>query len=78
MFATAGIISLQSWAQRHSSANEAAVIFAFEPACAAIAAYFLLGETMAWRGVLGAGLLIAGMIASQWLPTRKARGQLVA
>ena len=68
LFATAGIISLQTWAQRHSSANEAAVMYSFEPACAAIAAYFLLGETMTWRGLLGAGLLICGMIVSQWMP----------
>ncbi|MDP9107449.1 MAG: DMT family transporter [Pseudomonadota bacterium] len=69
VFATAAIISLQTWAQRHSSANEAAVIYAFEPACAAIAGYLLLGETMAWRGLLGAALLIAGMIVSQWMPS---------
>lgn len=77
MFATAGIISLQTWAQRQSSANEAAVIYAFEPACAAIAAYFLLGETMAWRGLLGAALLIAGMIVSQWMPSTKGPDRVV-
>ncbi|EGF31299.1 Permease of the drug/metabolite transporter (DMT) superfamily [Oxalobacteraceae bacterium IMCC9480] len=66
LVATAAIISLQTWGQRHSSANEAAVIYAFEPACAAIAAYFWLGEMMTWRGLLGAALLIAGMIVSQW------------
>lgn len=72
VFATAGIISLQTWGQRHSSANEAAVIYAFEPACAAIAAYFWLSETMAWRGVVGAILMICGMIVSQWSPRDKA------
>jgi drug/metabolite transporter (DMT)-like permease len=66
--ATAAIITLQTWGQRRCSANEAAVIYAFEPACAAIAAYFWLGETMAWRGLLGALLLISGMIVSQWTP----------
>lgn len=66
--ATAAIISLQTWGQRHASANEAAVIYAFEPACAAIAAYFWLAETMAWRGVFGAVLMIVGMIVSQWNP----------
>jgi drug/metabolite transporter (DMT)-like permease len=66
VIATAAIISLQTWGQRHASANEAAVIYAFEPACAAIAAYFWLGETMALRGMIGALLLIAGMIVSQW------------
>ncbi len=75
MFATAGIISLQTWAQRHSSANEAAVMYSFEPACAAIAAYFLLGETMAWRGLAGAALLICGMIVSQWMPSKTSAGE---
>lgn len=64
--ATAIIISLQVWGQRHTSANEAAVTYAFEPACAAIAAYFWIGETLGWRGVAGGILLITGIIASQW------------
>lgn len=71
VFATAGIISLQTWGQRHSSANEAAVIYAFEPACAAFAAYFWLAETLTWRGVAGAILMICGMIVSQWEPREK-------
>jgi drug/metabolite transporter (DMT)-like permease len=66
VIATAAIISLQTWGQRQASANEAAVTYAFEPACAAGAAYFWLAETMAWRGIAGGVLLIAGIIASQW------------
>jgi drug/metabolite transporter (DMT)-like permease len=72
VIATAGIISLQTWGQSHSSANEAAVIYAFEPGCAAIFAYFWLGETLAWNGLLGALLLISGMIVSQWRTERPA------
>jgi drug/metabolite transporter (DMT)-like permease len=68
--ATAAIISLQTWGQSHSTANEAAVIYAFEPGCAAIFAYFWLGETLAWNGLLGAALLISGMIVSQWSSER--------
>ena len=68
--ATAAIISLQTWGQSHSSANEAAVIYAFEPGCAAIFGYFWLGETMAWTGLAGAALLISGMIVSQWSTER--------
>lgn len=71
VIATAAIISLQTWGQRHSSANEAAVVYAFEPACAAVAAYFWLGETMGWRGALGALLLVCGMIVSQWKAGRQ-------
>ena len=68
--ATALIISLQTWGQSHSTANEAAVIYAFEPGCAAIFGYFWLGETLAWTGLLGAVLLISGMIVSQWSVAR--------
>jgi len=71
VIATAAIISLQTWGQRHASANEAAVIYALEPACAAVAAYFWLAETMTWRGIAGGLLLIAGIIASQWNPAEE-------
>jgi drug/metabolite transporter (DMT)-like permease len=64
--ATAAIISLQSWGQARASANEAAVMYSFEPAAAAFFAFFWLGETMTARGWLGGALLIAGMIVSQW------------
>jgi len=68
IFATAAIIALQTWGQRHASANEAAIVYAFEPACAAIAAYFWLGEVMTPRSVFGGLLLIGGMIVSQLRP----------
>jgi drug/metabolite transporter (DMT)-like permease len=63
---TAAIISLQAWGQSRTSANEAAVIYAFEPGAAAFFGFFWLGEAMSGRGWLGAGLLISGMIVSQW------------
>jgi drug/metabolite transporter (DMT)-like permease len=77
VIATAAIISLQTWGQRHSSANEAAVIYAFEPAAAAVFGYFWLGETMTGRGWVGAALLISGMIVSQWNAERRPEGALV-
>ncbi len=76
MVATAAIISLQMWGQSHSTANEAAVIYAFEPAAAAVFGFFWLGETMTGRGWIGAALLISGMIVSQWNTERPA-GALV-
>jgi drug/metabolite transporter (DMT)-like permease len=69
---TAAIISLQTWGQRHSTANEAAVIYAFEPGAAAFFGFFWLGEVLSWRGWLGAALLISGMIVSQWNTERPA------
>ena len=69
--ATAAIISLQTWGQSHSTANEAAVIYAFEPASAAFFAYFWLTEILTVRGWLGAALLVSGMIVSQWNGERR-------
>jgi len=69
---TAAIISLQTWGQRHATANEAAVIYAFEPGAAAFFAYFWLGETMTPAAWCGAALLISGMIVSQWSTPRPA------
>jgi len=63
---TAAIISMQAWGQSRTSANEAAVIYAFEPGAAAFFGFFWLGEAMSGRGWLGAALLISGMIVSQW------------
>lgn len=77
LVATAAIISLQTWGQRHSTANEAAVMYAFEPAAAAFFAFFWLGETMTARGWVGAALLISGMIVSQWNTERRPAGALV-
>ncbi len=74
--ATAAIIALQSWGQARASANEAAVIYAFEPAAAAFFAYFWLGEAMTGRGWVGAALLISGMIVSQWNTERRPEGAL--
>ncbi|MES2901327.1 MAG: DMT family transporter [Pseudomonadota bacterium] len=77
LLATAAIISLQTWGQSHSTANEAAVIYAFEPAAAAFFAFFWLGETMTGRGWIGAALLISGMIVSQWNSAPRPAGALV-
>ncbi len=77
VIATAAIISLQTWGQRHASANEAAVIYAFEPASAAIFGYMWLGETMGQMQLLGAMLLISGMIVSQWNTPERPASALV-
>lgn len=77
VLATAAIISLQTWGQRHTSANEAAVIYAFEPASAAIFGYFWLGERMGPLQLLGALLLISGMIVSQWNTPERPAAALV-
>lgn len=63
---TAAIISMQAWGQARTGANEAAVIYAFEPGAAAFFGFFWLGEAITGRSWLGTALLISGMIVSQW------------
>lgn len=70
--ATAAIISLQTWGQARTSANEAAVVYSFEPGAAAVFGFFWLGEALTARGWLGAILLMSGMIVSQWNSARPA------
>jgi drug/metabolite transporter (DMT)-like permease len=48
----------------HVAAARAAVIFLFELVVAAIAAYFLAGETMTWNAWLGGALIIAAAIVA--------------
>jgi drug/metabolite transporter (DMT)-like permease len=57
---------MQAWGQSRTTANEAAVIYSFEPGAAACFGFLWLGEAMTARGWLGAALLISGMIVSQW------------
>jgi drug/metabolite transporter (DMT)-like permease len=76
VIATAAIISLQTWGQARSSANEAAVIYSFEPAAAAFFAFLWLGEALSPRAWLGAALLISGMIVSQWNSESRPAGAL--
>lgn len=71
VIATAAIISLQTWGQSRTTANEAAVVYAFEPAAAAFFGYLWLGEALTSRGWLGGLLLIAGVIVSQWNAERR-------
>lgn len=62
---TAFILVAQNWAQRSVPANRATLIFALEPVWAGlIGAGF--GETFAASQVVGAGLIVASVVVSQW------------
>ncbi|MGQ0569165.1 MAG: EamA family transporter, partial [Armatimonadota bacterium] len=55
----------QSWAQRFTSATHTGLMFTFEPVVAALAAYLLLGEMLTRRQVLGAALILAGIVVTE-------------
>lgn len=64
---TTGIaFTLQVIAQRHSPPAHAALIMQLETVFAALAGWLLLGEIMTTRGILGAALIMAGMLIAQF------------
>jgi drug/metabolite transporter (DMT)-like permease len=52
--------------QKETTAVKAALIYAMEPVFAAVFAYFLLSEVLGWLGILGGGLILSGMLCSEW------------
>lgn len=70
LVASALMIWLQAWGQRRVRAVEAAILYGLEPVFAAIAAWLWLAEVLTTRALLGAALIVAGMIISQIVPTK--------
>ncbi|MGC9349318.1 MAG: DMT family transporter [Anaerolineae bacterium] len=57
--------TLQVVAQRHAQPTPAAIIMSLESAFAALGGWLLLGERLDARGLLGAALMMAGMVLAQ-------------
>ena len=64
---TVACFIIQAWAQRYTPPTHAALIFALEPAFAAFLSYWLIGERLGQRGLLGAALILVGVLASELL-----------
>jgi drug/metabolite transporter (DMT)-like permease len=64
--ATAGMLLLQAIAQRHVSADKAALVYAMEPVFAALFAWMVLGEVLGIQAALGGGLVVFAVILSEW------------
>ena len=63
--ATVAAFLIQTWAQRFTTASHTGLMFAFEPVAAALAARVVLGELLAGRRALGAGLILAGIVVAE-------------
>jgi drug/metabolite transporter (DMT)-like permease len=63
LLATALAFTTQAWAQQYTSSTRAALIFALEPPVAWLTSYALTGEKMMSRGKVGAGMILAGILA---------------
>jgi drug/metabolite transporter (DMT)-like permease len=58
--------TLQVVAQRQAPPAHAAVILSLETVFAALGGWLLLDEYLSPRGLIGCGLMLAGMLISQW------------
>lgn len=65
LFATIFAFLVQTGMQRFISPSSTALIFCLEPVFAAVCAYFMIGENIGAKGLVGAGLILFGMILSE-------------
>lgn len=67
--ATSLAFLIQTKMQKFTSSTETAIIFTCEPVFSAIFAYLLAGEHLTTQGIIGAVLVIAGMLLSELKPS---------
>jgi len=65
LFATIFAFLVQTSMQRFTSSTHTALIFCMEPVFAALYAYWAIGERFGTRGLLGAFLILTGMVISE-------------
>ncbi|MCK8059198.1 MULTISPECIES: DMT family transporter [unclassified Fusibacter] len=73
---TAGAFIVQSVAQQYTSATHTALIYTGEPVFAAIFAYFMVGELLSLKGLLGACMVVTGMLVAELDPFKLLRKTL--
>lgn len=66
VFATVITMWIQNRFQGDTTPARAAVIFALEPVVAAIFAYWVRGEILGSEGVLGGGIIVGGLLVSEF------------
>jgi drug/metabolite transporter (DMT)-like permease len=65
LLATVLTTYVQTRFQKDTTPTRAAVIFSVEPVIASVSAYFVLGEQIGPLGVVGGGLIFAGVLLSE-------------
>jgi drug/metabolite transporter (DMT)-like permease len=65
ILATALTLFVQNIAQKFTSPTHVAIIFATEPVIAGIFGWWILGETLTRTQLIGATLIIAGILVSE-------------
>jgi drug/metabolite transporter (DMT)-like permease len=67
LLGTVGCFIVQAWAQRFTPPTHTALIFSLEPVFAGLTSYILIGERLGSRGLIGATLILIGVLASELL-----------
>jgi drug/metabolite transporter (DMT)-like permease len=62
---TAGAFFVMNWAQRHTTAVRAALIYSLEPVAAALFSWWVIDEQLGAGGWLGGGLVVLGVVAGE-------------
>ncbi len=65
VFATALGITIQNRMQKDTTATKASLIYTMEPVFAGVFSYLILGEILGPVGIVGAGLILSGMLCSE-------------
>lgn len=65
LLATALAFSVQNWAQQYTPAAHTALIFALEPVFAVLTSWWVAGERLGGKALLGCILMLAGMVVSE-------------
>ncbi|HET9552023.1 MAG TPA: DMT family transporter, partial [Anaeromyxobacteraceae bacterium] len=72
---TAFAFFVMNWAQRHTTAVRAALIYALEPVAAAIFSWLVIDEQLGLSGWTGGGLIVLGVVAGELGGVLEARGE---
>ena len=78
LFMTVGAFFVMNWAQRHTSAVRAALIYALEPPAAAAFSRVVTGEVLPPVGIAGGALILLGVLVAEVggvLAARRAKGR---
>jgi carbon starvation protein len=62
---TVGAFFVMNWAQRHTTAVRAAIIYALEPPAAAVFSNLVTGEVLPPLGIAGGALILLGIVVAE-------------
>lgn len=68
VLATAAAFTIQSWAQQHLPPTHTAILLTLEPVFACITSFVVLHERLTSRSLVGAGLILAGIVVIELAP----------